>query len=175
MIFWEKFMYHQNTLKIFSSQYLGMFSVHGVVLPLKENIPTILPLLLLIYHDQGLPQSGVVAHYHNVLPCSMTWLWQQLSRRTKSLTIIICALVITWWNECIMGWTERCTRIIIRHNFCLNYDLGFLSFWICVTGGTLLFFTHLGNNHSLNSDMAAVKITLFCRHININFNSQSSW
>ena len=27
MIFWEKFMYHQNTLKIFSSQYLGMFAV----------------------------------------------------------------------------------------------------------------------------------------------------
>ena len=27
MVFWEKFIYHQNTLKIFSAQYLGMFAV----------------------------------------------------------------------------------------------------------------------------------------------------
>ena len=28
MIFWEKLMYHQSTLKIFSPQYLGMFAVN---------------------------------------------------------------------------------------------------------------------------------------------------
>ena len=27
MVFWEKFMYHQNTLKIFSHQYVDMFAV----------------------------------------------------------------------------------------------------------------------------------------------------
>ena len=28
MVFWEKFMYHQNTLKIFSHQYVDMFAVY---------------------------------------------------------------------------------------------------------------------------------------------------
>ena len=27
MIFWENFMYHQNTLKILSPEYVGMFAV----------------------------------------------------------------------------------------------------------------------------------------------------
>ena len=30
MIFWEKFMYHQSTLKIFLPQYLGMFAVWAI-------------------------------------------------------------------------------------------------------------------------------------------------
>ena len=30
MIFWKKFMYHQNTLKIFLPQYLGMFGVYDI-------------------------------------------------------------------------------------------------------------------------------------------------
>ena len=65
MVFWENFMYHQNTLKIFSSQYLGMFAVYTFGIGIKKSYLGLiffphLPMYYVIRHKSICGHSDII-------------------------------------------------------------------------------------------------------------------
>ena len=68
MIFWEKFMYHQNTLKIFSSQYLGKFAVYALMIAvIKQRICCKVKTLMLLGYSYYIRIHGTLWTLHTTV------------------------------------------------------------------------------------------------------------